>query len=333
MSHALRSVRFRDEHQTQWKRLEELVSKVERGGARRLSADEAIELPMLYRKALSSLSVARETLLERATLDYLEALVTRAYLVVYANHEPPFRAVQAFFARGWSVAVRTLALDLVIATLLLVVGGAAAWLLVASDPDWFFSLVSREMAGDRGPAVSAERLEDMLYEEHEASGLSFFAASLFSNNTGVAFLAFALGFAFGVPTAVLLVYNGAVLGAMLQVYFAKGLGVGFVGWLAIHGVTELLAIALAGAAGLRLGRAAAFPGALTRLESLRKAGQVTAPAMAGVVIMLTLAALIEGYGRQLIANDVGRYAIAGVTAVFWLTYFAFFGKRTELGQG
>ena len=49
----------------------------------------------------------------------------------------------------------------------------------------------------------------------EGEGLTLFAAYLFSNNVGVAIMAFALGFAFGIPTLLLLVYNLAVLGAMI----------------------------------------------------------------------------------------------------------------------
>lgn len=322
MTENLRSLRFRKENEKDWQRLETLVIKVEGGGARRLAAEEAIELPRLYRTVLSSLSVARETLLERATLDYLEALVARSYFAVYGAHQRPSEAITHFFAVLWPKNVRRVLPELGLAVLFLALGAAGAWFLVASDPDWFYSIVDRTLAGGRGPEVPTARMRDMLYEPSGVSGLGQFAASLFSNNTGVSLLAFALGFAVGLPTAVLLIYNGAVLGAMLQVYFAKGLGVGFSGWLLIHGVTELLAIALAGAAGLRIGRAVAFPGRMTRIGSARQAGREAAPVMVGVVLMLILAALIEGYGRQLINNDAGRYGVACLTGVFWLLYFA-----------
>ncbi|WP_348246542.1 stage II sporulation protein M, partial [Salmonella enterica] len=71
------------------------------------------------------------------------------------------------------------------------------------------------------------------------SGLSAFATFLFTHNAQIAILSFALGFAFGIPTAVLIAGNGTMLGAILVLYFSRGLGFEFVGWLAIHGVTEL----------------------------------------------------------------------------------------------
>jgi hypothetical protein len=134
-------------------------------------------------------------------------------------------------------------------------------------------------------------------------------------------LAFALGFALGVPSIVLLLMNGAMLGAVLHVFISKGLGFEFGGWLLIHGVTELFAIVLAGAAGMRIGWAVAFPGDRSRLEAISETGRAAGAAMMGVVIMLLLAGLLEGFGRQLIVNDWARYAIAAATALIWGLYF------------
>jgi uncharacterized membrane protein SpoIIM required for sporulation len=43
--------------------------------------------------------------------------------------------------------------------------------------------------------------------------------------------------------------------------------------------------------------------------------------MAGVVVMLFVAGLLEGFGRQLITDDLARYAIAGASALAWGGYF------------
>src|SRR5947208_3474815 len=82
---------------------------------------------------------------------------------------------------------------------------------------------------------------------------------LFTHNSGIALMAFALGFAFGAPTIFLILINGLMLGAFLALFFSHGLGFQAVGWLSIHGTTEILAVILAGAAGLRIGWTLAFP--------------------------------------------------------------------------
>ena len=49
--------------------------------------------------------------------------------------------------------------------------------------------------------------------------------------------------------------------------------------------------------------------------------------MAGVVVMLFVAGLLEGFARQLVQVDLARYAVAAVTGVGWLAYF-YWPRRT-----
>src|SRR5690606_18848126 len=129
---------------------------------------------------------------------------------------------------------------------------AVGWLLVARDSDWYYALVPAQFGDSRRPGASRDALAESLAGPADGEGLTLFATYLFSNNAGVAIMASALGFAFGVPTLLLLVYNMAVLGAMLWLFVGAGLGWEFAAWLSVHGTTELLAILLAGAAGLHV---------------------------------------------------------------------------------
>ena len=83
----IRSARFRAEREEGWARLEALVTKAERRGAQSLNFTEARDLASHYRQATTSLAIAREISLDKALLDYLEALAARAYLSVYAPQE------------------------------------------------------------------------------------------------------------------------------------------------------------------------------------------------------------------------------------------------------
>jgi uncharacterized membrane protein SpoIIM required for sporulation len=119
----------------------------------------------------------------------------------------------------------------------------------------------------------------------------------------------------------LIAYNGCSLGAMFAVFDSHGLALPFGGWILVHGVTELFAIMLAGAAGIRIGWAVAFPGALSRLQAAERAGREGGVAMLGVVIMLFVAGMLEGFARQLVVQDGARYAIAAASALIWFSYF------------
>ena len=329
-SAALRSDRFRLEREEDWLRLENIVKRMEKGGLRGIDDDDLLALPTLYRTAASSLSVARETSLDAATLRYLESLVQRAWFQVYGPRKGFFGWFKEFILGGWSRAVREIWLDICIALFVMVAGAVVGWLLVAQDSDWYYRLVPGQFADTRVPGASREVLLETLGTQQEADGLSAFAASLFSNNAGVSILAFALGFAFGIPSLLLLVYNTALLGAMVWVFASQGLSVEFAAWLSVHGTTELFAILLSGAAGLHIGRSMAFPGTASVLDAASTSGRRGAVVMAGVIIMMVIAGLLEAFPRQLVGSVEGRYLIGGSFLVFWLTYFFLYNPRRPL---
>lgn len=317
----LRSGRFRAERQGDWRKLENLLEEAEKRGPRSLTDAELLALPGLYRAALSSLSVARAISLDRALIAYLEGLSARAYYFVYGSRVPVATRIANFFRSEWPVAVRLLAPDIAVSMVVMLLAAIAAYVLVLQDPDWFFSFVSRELASGRTPSATAGDLRATLFDGGDSDQLSVFAVSLFTHNSGVSLLAFAVGFAFGLPSLLLMAYNGLTLGAFIAIFVARGLGVEFAGWLLIHGVTELLAIAIAGGAGLHIGRSMVFSGELTRLEAASRAGRIGAQAMVGVILMLLLAGVLEGVGRQTITSTEIRFAIAGGTALIWFAYF------------
>lgn len=332
-SAALRSDRFRLEREGEWKRLEAILARMEKGGLRRITDDDLIALPALYRTAASSLSVARETSLDAATLAYLEALVQRAWFQVYGPRQGFFRWFRGFLLGGWSRAVRELWLDICIALFVMVAGTVAGWLLVAQDEAWYYRLFPGGPDDPRQPGASREQLLQSLAHDDGAAGLAGFAAQLFSNNSAVCILAFALGFAFGIPSLLLLVHNLALLGALLWLYNGQGLVVELAAWLSVHGTTELTGIMLSGAAGLHIGRAMAFPGTLPVLEAAAAAGRRAAVVMVGVVIMMIIAALLEAFPRQLVEDTGSRFVIGGTMLTFWLAYFVLYRPAPPADAG
>src|SRR5262245_28085341 len=272
---SLKSHRFRKEREAEWRKLEDILARAEASSAKALSDDEIIALPVLYRSALSSLSVARAISLDQSLIAYLESLCTRAYFFVYGTRTTLVKRIIAVFRHDWPAAARELWLETIIAVALTILGAVVAYVLTMRDSTWFYSFVEAGLADGRGPAASAEELRSTLFSE-EASGLSIFATFLFTHNAQVAILAFALGFAFCLPAGYLVLSNGMTLGAFIALFASKGLSAEFGGWLLIHGTTELFAITLAGAAGFRLGWTLAFPGNRSRVEAMSTAGRKAA---------------------------------------------------------
>lgn len=317
--------RFRAEREDDWIAFDLLLTKLEKKGAKALSSDELLQLPVLYRATLSSLSIARATSLDKALLDHLEALSIRGYFLVYGVRESRWSRIRRFFRYDWPAAVRAVWKETLIITAILILGTVTSWSLVAHNPEWYFNFVPEELSGGRDPRATAEYLQSTLGHSGDAGeeqgGLHVFATYLFTHNSRVSIMSFALGFAFGVPTMMLEFYQGISLGAMIAVFAGKGLGFDFGGWLFIHGTTELFAAALSGAAGLRIGAAVVFPGARSRLQAASDAGRTAGKVMVGVILMLLVAGLLEGFGRQLITDTMLRYAIGSTMLLFWLAYY------------
>jgi len=317
----MKSYRFREEREGDWKQLEQIIQRAESRGVDGLSDQDMERLPGLYRQAVSSLSVARTISLDQNVVAYLETLCARAYFFVYGTRSRMSERIAQFFARDWAAAVSAAKGPTLLAFLCLFGGAVLAFFLTLNDNEWYWTFHGGWDA--RNPNATYDELRATLYTQDEdiVDLLGAFAAQLFSHNSGIAIFAFALGFAFGIPTAVLLIYNGVYLGSFYAVFWQKGLGYELTGWLFIHGVTELFAVILAGAAGFMIGGAVAFPGRKTRMQSMREAGEKAAMVIIGAVVMLFLAALLEGFGRQMINSDIVRYVIASSTLIFWLAYF------------
>src|SRR5262249_50906071 len=137
----IRSTRFRQEREADWRKLEAIVGRAERQGIAALDFDSARALAELYRETVAALSVARGISLDKSLLDYLESLCCRAYLAVYAPQETLRGLVSRFFVTSAPRAVRRSGLALFLAALALVLGIVVGDRLFVSDPTWYNTIV------------------------------------------------------------------------------------------------------------------------------------------------------------------------------------------------
>jgi len=326
----MRSARFRAEREAVWRRLETLVAAAETRGVRTLSFDEAHDLATLYRQAANSLSVAREISLDRSLLDYLEALTARAYLAVYAPQESLGGLSGRFFFQSAPAAVRRSAGYILLGFMAMALGAVAGYLLFFENADWYDIFVPSGIGDTRGSDSTRQDLLDVIYGSNNAAldELGAFASFLFSHNTQIAIFAFALGVFVCLPSFLLVFYNGLMIGAFFALHVDRGIGWDLFGWLSIHGVTELSAIAVAAGAGFRLGGAVLFPGRRTRRDALREEGRDAMKVALVAALMLFVAAILEGFGRQLVTDTGERIAIGWGVGALWLAWFTLAGRRT-----
>ena len=323
----LKSAQFRKEREKIWKELDQLIERIEKSGPRSLSSAELHRLPVLYRSAVSSLSVARAVSLDRALLDYLEALVHRSYIHVYSVKQSAWHVAVDFIMVRFPAAVYFHGKLFLASLVLLVAGVFTGHAMVESDMDRFYSFISPDMAQGRGPLATDAQLRESIEGSFSVEELAQFAMKLFTHNSSVGILYFCLGWLLAIPIVILLYYTGLGAGALGAVYASRGMGWEFYAWLMGHGVTELGAICVCGAAGFALGGSLIFPGEYTRMTNLALTGKRVAPMIIGAIGMLFIAGLIEGFFRQMVHSQTLRWLMAGSTFLFWLYYFIHIGRR------
>jgi uncharacterized membrane protein SpoIIM required for sporulation len=149
----------------------------------------------------------------------------------------------------------------------------------------------------------------------------FMVAYYIQHNTGIGLQCFAMG-PLIIPGLYMTAYNATVLGASFG-YMARGGtegGDNFLEFVTAHGAFELTAIALAAAAGLRIGSGLLFTRGYTRIASLQLRAQEAIPVMAVSGVLFFLAALTEG----LLSPSAVPYLFKAIWAVFSSTLLMFY---------
>ena len=287
---------FVDTKRPRWVALERLLDKAEAGGLKSLGLDEARHLSRLYRGVSSDLLWVRARSGSADVSEYLNDLVGRAYALTYPGRRARLADVLRFLGRGFPDLMRREWRTYLASVLILWGGFGFGFVGMLADPDAAHYLVPEEHL----KVNPVERAKDEASHDTAAIGdQAAFTSFLFTHNIQVAFLAFALGITAGVGTALMLFTNGVFLGALAQVYTSKGLAGWFWAWILPHGIPELSAICIAGAAGFVIARGLTAPRGLPRRTALRQEAVVAVKLLLGTMALFVLAGMIEGTISQI----------------------------------
>lgn len=309
-----------------WSELEQLVGRARKSHGR-ISPAEISRLDQLYRRTAVHLAQARTRTNDAALVQYLNSLTASAHSVIYL---PPRRSIWKgalrFAAYGFPRTIARTWRYHALSAALVISGGLLAYFGAQHDLGAAYALLP---PGDtRVPGSTREQLEEALRHGREegGGGKFLFMSFLFQHNLKIGVMAMALGVLAAVPTVLLLIYNGMILGSFVSTHHQAGIYAELWAWILPHGITEIGAIILCGGIGLMLGHAVINPGLVDRGESLRRAGLEAGRMGVGAVFMFIMAAIIESYVRQSHWSTSTRYVFAAATAVFWAFYLgqAFF---------
>ena len=282
---------FESRHKAEWERFTLALERLERGK----DTSQVAEFPKAYRRLCQHLALAQERGYSSFLVDSLQQQVLRGHQQLYRHRSQLGANVLGFILAGFPRLVRAEWRFVLVAALLFFGSLIGFGVLVFLFPELVYNLIPadqvREMQSMYDPAAghlgrSAERAAS---EDWVMFGYYIM------HNIGIAFQTFASGLLLGVGSAFFLFYNGLIIGAVAGHLSEIGFGQTFWSFVIGHGAFELSAIALAGAAGLKLGWALIAPGRLTRIEALQIAARQSILLICGVMLFLLIAAFIEAY--------------------------------------
>lgn len=275
--------------ETNWQRLDTLLKKVEHHRLKSLAAGEIRELASLYRSVAADLARVRTQQISPALIKSLQSLTTRAYTQIYqGSRRQEWQSVKEFYLRGFPEVVRQTFAYIVIAMGIFVVGGLISWWYAWQDANFMFLIVPENI-------IVQVRDQGKLWMGSIVGIEPLASSGIMINNISVCFVALGGGITGGLYTAYILLVNGLLIGAVAALVAQNNLAYPFWAFVFPHGALELPAIFLAGAAGLLLGRGILFPGKYRRRDALKFYGQQAVKLLYGIVPMLIIAGLIEGF--------------------------------------
>jgi uncharacterized membrane protein SpoIIM required for sporulation/uncharacterized RDD family membrane protein YckC len=272
------------------------LAVAQKGGLRSLGEQGVREFVQEYRELTADLARLRTASRgeEGREVFYVNRLVSGAHNLLYRRRTISPAEVVRFLFFTVPQEIRRSSRPILLAAALLFVPLGVTAVAVSRDAEAATAFL---------PPAMFDRAEDGVRAAREGEGYvdvpeiyrPTMASSIIANNLQVAFLAFASGITAGVMTVWVLVSNGLSIGAVLGLYVSKGIGSLILAFIAPHGVLELFAICLAGAAGLLIGAAIFVPGDRTRRRALVENGRRAASLVAGATFLLLFAGLIEGF--------------------------------------
>ena len=166
------------------------------------------------------------------------------------------------------------------------------------------------------------------YSEHPHDA---FAAQVWTNNAWVSAIALFTGIVI-LPAAYLLFMNAVNVGISGGLMADAGRLDSFFGFLLPHGMLELTAVFVAGGAGLQLGWTLIDPGRRSRAEALARQGRATAAIALGLVGVLLVSGVIEGFVTPSGLPAPVRIGIGLIAEIGFLAYVFGAGRRAAQEQ-
>nr|WP_202886684.1 stage II sporulation protein M [Kribbella sandramycini] len=284
---------------------------------RRLTGAEVEELVTLYQRVGTHLSALRAAGADPVSIGRLSGLIADARGAVTGAQAPVWRDISRYFLVSFPAALYTSRRWWVtIGLLFYLVTAWSAWRILA-HPEVLDSIAA--------PTEIQQYVDSGFESYYSENPAQDFALHVWLNNAGLSAAVLAIGILV-VPSILILWDNAIGLGTAAGLMIGHDKGTLFFTLITPHGLLELTAVFIAGAAGLRLGWAWIVPGARTRMQALAQTGRATVAMAIGLAAILLYTGVVEAFVTPYIPSPL-RVVIGIASQLGFFAYVWILGRR------
>lgn len=300
---------FIEKNKSSWNRLEYYLDSLSRNNFKKISSNEVEEFLYLFRSASHHLAYVRTHYPDSRIEKYLNTLVGNAHHLLYAQKRNPWEDFKDFvlvtfpkkFFQYRSLIFSSFAVFLL--------GMMLSFFLVVTDISYSLYFIPQSIIDTIDYSFQPKEWDYALM-----------SSLIMINNITVSLRAFVYGLFLGIGTLYILFLNGGMLGALTALVYLKGDLIKYSALILPHGILELAAIFVAGATGLLLGKTILLPGKYKRLDAVIRGAKEGVHLLLGAVLLLVIAALIEGFFTPLPISPIIKLVFAFATLAGLLLY-------------
>ncbi len=302
---------------SKWEKLEQYNKILKNKSISSLSKEDISEFTELYQIIGHQLAYSKTHFENSKTTVYLNNVISVAHNFFYIREKSSFTDIINYYKRDFPQKVRENYKFFWI---------SFAFFMIGMVTIFVFSIINNEYIYYFFPKSQTE-LMDFRSSAREVDYPTM-GAFIMTNNIRVCLLSFVWGFFGGIGTLYVLIYNGAILGVLTSFVVTTGSNqINYWALILPHGVIELTAIFISGAAGLIVGKSILIPNNMTRKHSLIKGTKEASVLIPGVATMLIIAGIIEGFFTPLDAiSSIFKLVFSLLTFFGIIVYFVFMGK-------
>lgn len=301
-----------------WRELEIYSEKINKKGVKALSTKEIKNFLSYFRKSSHHLAYARTHYPKSSIVGYLNSLVGKCHNNIYAVKKVEPKNLIKYILYGFPDLIKKYKWYVLFSFSVFLFGFFVSMALTFINP---------ENAALFLPATFIDNIKNAKLGSNNWN-YPLMSSYIMVNNISVSLRAFVLGITLGIGTFYVLFFNGALIGSLTALVYMYSNPVRFWSLILPHGIIELTAIFISGASGFLIAKHILLPGEHLRLQSLVNGAKKAISLLGGVVIMLIIAGVIEGFFTPLNISEYTKLFFAAMTAIGLAIYFSipFFTK-------